>query len=234
MAAGIRQALQDHPKIECRWNTQIESVSRDPVDGYSVHFNPTGADIGFDHVINALWGNRLKIDATLGLHTDRAFLMRRKVASVIISPDLNSILPSATMVLGPYGDVVGYPDGRHYLSWYPTGCIGWSENINLPADWSRPLEPAQADRVFEASIAQLDLRIPGVRATVEKSDGASLNPGVIFSWGKTDVDDPNSELHQRFDVGPQTHWGSYHSVDTGKLSSAPYFALITADRICSV
>jgi hypothetical protein len=37
-------------------------------------------------------------------------------------------------------------------------------------------------------------------------------------------------LHQRHDIGVMSV-GSYHSVDPGKLSMAPYFAEICADRI---
>ena len=54
--------------------------------------------------------------------------------------------------------------------------------------------------------------------------------GVIYARGDTDVDDEASELHERHRVGPFTH-GAYHSVDTGKYTLAPLFALKLADRI---
>ena len=42
--------------------------------------------------------------------------------------------------------------------------------------------------------------------------------------------DPASELHRRFEIGVTTE-GNYHSVDPGKLTMAPYFAEICAERI---
>ena len=59
---------------------------------------------------------------------------------------------------------------------------------------------------------------------------ASVIGGNIFAWGSTDTDDPASELHQRHDLGVVSV-GNYHSVDPGKLTMAPYFAEVCADRI---
>ena len=49
-----------------------------------------------------------------------------------------------------------------------------------------------------------------------------MRGGGIFAWGNKDIDDPRSELHQRFDVGVRA--GRYLTVDTGKLALAPLFA----------
>ena len=46
----------------------------------------------------------------------------------------------------------------------------------------------------------------------------SFSPGE-----KTDIDDVNSELHRRFDIGVHESDG-YYSIDTGKFTSAPFFA----------
>jgi hypothetical protein len=54
--------------------------------------------------------------------------------------------------------------------------------------------------------------------------------GQIFAWGTTDVDDPSSELHCRYEIGVNSY-GRYHSVDTGKYTMAPYFAAETVNRI---
>ena len=58
---------------------------------------------------------------------------------------------------------------------------------------------------------------------------AQISGGVIFAWGDRDIDDPSSELHQRYDIGPKS-WGRYHSVDTGKLTMAPLFGKQVADQ----
>jgi hypothetical protein len=54
--------------------------------------------------------------------------------------------------------------------------------------------------------------------------------GAIFALGETDIDDPESRLHERYKVGI-TSVGNYHSVDTGKYSLAPLLASRVADRI---
>jgi len=54
--------------------------------------------------------------------------------------------------------------------------------------------------------------------------------GVIVAWGSTDIDDQASELHRRHDIGVHSY-GRYHSIDPGKLTMAPYFAKVCADRI---
>ena len=52
---------------------------------------------------------------------------------------------------------------------------------------------------------------------------ALVKGGVIVAWGETDIYDPSSELHRRYEIGV-TSAGRYHSIDPGKLTMAPYFA----------
>jgi hypothetical protein len=58
----------------------------------------------------------------------------------------------------------------------------------------------------------------------------TVRGGVIVAWGHTDIDDPASELHRRYEIGVTSN-GRYHSVDPGKLTMTPYFAGVCADRI---
>ena len=61
-------------------------------------------------------------------------------------------------------------------------------------------------------------------------DGVWVKGGAIVAWGETDIDDPRSELHNRYAIGLHS-WGRYHSIDPGKLTMAPFFAQVCADRI---
>ena len=54
--------------------------------------------------------------------------------------------------------------------------------------------------------------------------------GHIFAWGQTDIDDAKSVLHERHAIGPRS-FGRYHSINTGKLTTAPLFAKQMADQI---
>jgi hypothetical protein len=58
----------------------------------------------------------------------------------------------------------------------------------------------------------------------------TVRGGVIVAWGSTDIYDPESELHRRFEIGMTTR-GCFHSIDPGKLTMAPYFAQICAERL---
>jgi hypothetical protein len=65
---------------------------------------------------------------------------------------------------------------------------------------------------------------------IDELEDVTVKGGVIVAWGATDIYDPASELHRRFEIGV-TSTGGFHSVDPGKLTMAPYFADICATRI---
>jgi hypothetical protein len=58
----------------------------------------------------------------------------------------------------------------------------------------------------------------------------AVDAGSIVAHGHTDVDDRASGLHRRTQVGVHSV-GPYHSVDPGKLTTAPVFALEAAERV---
>src|SRR5262249_36012103 len=53
----------------------------------------------------------------------------------------------------------------------------------------------------------------------------------IVSCVKTDIYDPATSLHRRFELCATTD-GSFNAIDTGKLTMAPYLAEVCAERIC--
>jgi len=59
---------------------------------------------------------------------------------------------------------------------------------------------------------------------------SSVDAGTVVAWGDRDIDRPDSELHERHDIGVHEHDG-YFSIDTGKLTCAPYFAQQLAARL---
>jgi hypothetical protein len=185
----------------------------------------------FDHVVNALWDGRLAVDATAGLKPARAWINRLKYGVSFTWPEGVERPPSATFISGPFGEVVSYPDRLTYLTWYPSCLRGFSTDL-VPPDWlTYPAEPLhgeiardtlQALSQIVPTLAAVDLRgLPDVR----------VKGGVIVAWGETDIYDPQSELHQRYRIGVNSH-GRYHSIDPGKLTMAPHFALECAGRIC--
>ena len=93
----------------------------------------------------------------------------------------------------------------------------------MPESWQDPcngkVAPRAAQDVTARALCEFDRIVPGLGATTIDT----VDAGIITAWGATDIDDPNSGLHQRHEVGPWARDG-WISVDTGKLTTAPLFA----------
>ena len=183
----------------------------------------------FDHVVNALWDGRLALNEALGYRANRPWLHRLKYGVSFRLPEVKPP-PSVTFVLGPFGEVVTYGDGFIYLTWYPECLQAMCADVT-PPDWDTfPPEPLRS-RILTGTFHALSAIVPSLRELdAERLPEASVKGGVIVAWGKTDIYDPASELHRRFEIGV-TSQGRFHSVDPGKLTMAPYFAEICAERI---
>ena len=184
----------------------------------------------FDHVVNALWDGRLGLNETLDFRPSGPGMHRLKYGVSFRLPAGVTPPPSATFVLGPFGEVVTYGDGLIYLTWYPE-CLQAISTDVTPPDWDTyPPEPLRS-RILTGTFRALSAIVPSLRdLDAENLPEASVKGGAIVAWGKTDIYDPASELHRRFEIGV-TSEGSFHSIDPGKLTMAPYFAEICAERI---
>jgi hypothetical protein len=184
----------------------------------------------FDHVVNALWDGRLALNREVGLQAGRPWLHRLKYGVSFRMPANAESPPSATFVLGPFGEVVSYGGGLVYLTWYPEAIRGISQAL-APPDWpTYPPEPVRS-QILAGTLAAIARIVPSLRGLdPETLSEACVKGGVIVAWGDTDIHDPESELHQRYDIGVATK-GRFHSLDPGKLTMAPFFAEECAVRI---
>ena len=230
VAAALRSALAAQPRIRFVPQTDVKAVEeRGGVYTVRTAFDTLRPALRYDHVVNALWDGRLAIDQGMGLAPDRNWLWRYKVGVRIALPDHGPAKESVTFVLGSYGDFVHYEGGAAYASWYPAGLIGRSSDLVPPPAWT---ESARVDAItlvadtFD-SLCRLYPALDWIRRHATRLDPVG---GVIFAWGKTDIDDPDSELHSRYDVGVLSS-GGYHTVNTGKYTLAPALAIDVADRI---
>ena len=182
----------------------------------------------YEHVVNTLWAGRLAIDATVGRPPLRPWLHRFKYG--IRLENFEHSIPSTTIILGPFGDTVQFSNGDVYMSWYPVCMDASSSDMQPP---SRPRQPTEtsARKMFDQTVEALSAICAAVGRLGRAGGVPQVRGATIVTWGNTDIDDPNSELHQRFQVGcfSDRH---YHSVDTGKYTLAPMFASELADRIC--
>ena len=210
-----RKALSVVPR-----NTELLVYSVDAEDEHSE---------AYDHVVNASWAGRLQLDASMGIAPQENWTFRFKYFVRSTLP-LGAHAVSATIVLGPFGDTASYSNGVRYLSWYPTGVVARSNDIEPPDIAATLAEPD--GRALAAAIASgLGRVIPSTLCCGDSlGSGPVVKGGWIFARGSTDIDDPASRFHQRCDVGVHAH-GRYLSIDTGKLTMAPLFAVRAADRI---
>ena len=233
LAGSLTACLMAHPRIEIRLGRNVLGAEH---DGNSVCVASEGREgrsiDTFGQVVNALWDGRLALDATMGFRPDRPWLHRLKYGVNFTMPPDAEPPPSVTFVSGPFGEVVSYPDRMTYLTWYPH-CLRSLSTAVTPPDWpTYPGEPARS-QVLQGTTAALS----GIVTSLAKIDIAglpdvSVKGGVIVAWGETDIYDPASELHRRYEIGV-TSKGRYHSIDPGKLTMAPYFAEECASRIAA-
>jgi glycine/D-amino acid oxidase-like deaminating enzyme len=233
LASLLRARIAAEPLIEVRLGHRVHSVKRDADDCYEVTGSIAGDEWAeaFAQVVNALWGGRIAVDETLGLRPGRPWLHRLKYGVSVRWPRSLPAPPSATVISGPFGEVVSYPDQTTYLTWYPSCLLGYSSEVSPPATWqSRPADPLRSE-VVRGTVDGLARLVPGL-AALGRDDlaDAVVKGGVIVAWGDTDIDDPTSELHNRFAIGVSSDNG-YHTVDPGKLTMAPLFAQRCAERV---
>lgn len=230
LAALVRARVAAEPNLRTLAATEITAVNRAD-DNVTVRFVQAGqaAQARYDHVVNTLWDGRLAIDQTAGIAPPRPWLYRVKHYLRVTSNTPTGHLPSATIILGAFGDIVNY--GRAaYLSWYPAGMRGLSSALRPPA-WPLVLDEVSARAVRQGIFSALAQLVPAVTAFNDDAAAAcEVKAGIIFAWGQTDIDDPASGLHERHAIGPQSY-GRYHTVDTGKLTMAPLYGKMVADRI---
>jgi glycine/D-amino acid oxidase-like deaminating enzyme len=231
LASAVRERIAAEPRIEVRTSHEVVAVDDDGARlGVELGTVDGPATEHFDHVVNALWDGRFAINEKRGLRPRRPWLHRLKYGVSFRLPAGARLPPSATFVSGPFGEVVSYRDGLTYLTWYPVCLQGISSEV-APPEWpTYPAEPLRS-QLLEGTLRAMAEFVPSLRAVdVEMLEDVTVKGGVIVAWGETDIYDPASELHRRFEIGV-TSTGRFHSIDPGKLTMAPYFANLCADRI---
>lgn len=134
-------------------------------------------------------------------------------------------LTSATLVAGPYGDVVQHRDYA-YLSWYPAARLH-HEYLSVPSSAAdQALAQVSDPTVVARQLAALhDLGL--IPDDVEVIEGVG---GFIVGEGPRDISDPDSALHDRVGSGVVQH-GRVFMPRSLKFSSAPTAARRTAEAV---
>jgi hypothetical protein len=184
LAAAVRSRLAADPRITCVLRAQAWMAP----DGNHIAIDYETlnglARQSYDHVVNALWDGRLAVDQTLGLQPERSWLYRVKHYLRVRAPQVASTLPSTTIVLGAFGDVVAYGDGSLYLSWYPAGMRGLVRCV-LRRRGAKVLDERDTSEMRVMILDGLRNIVPGVdRLTPDAVECCTVKAGIIFAWGR--------------------------------------------------
>ncbi len=221
LRAVLAAALHDHPGITSCFGHHVDAVERTGngfrdtgrrADGSS--WVQTG-----DVAANCLWSDRLRVDRTLGVENPATGVFRRKYRVLFERPVGAQLPGSVTMVLGPFGDIVTRLGSELiYTSWYPTCLRGWSDEPAPPES-----SEVDHDRVGREVLTRTRQALADLVPSLADAAAASVRGEIIFAHGRSDIDEPDSTLHERSRIGPRWSDG-FVSIDTGKFTTAPLFA----------
>ena len=223
-------ALESQGGISLRMSTRVSAVQSvgDRRDRWRVCHADGGEE--FDCVVNALWQNRIDIDATVGLDPPAEWSKRYRLALFVhTARPLNT--PSAVLAVGPFGDVKNYNGRDFYLSWYPAGLVHECDNTE-PGEAFTP-SGFVPDAIVAATRRGLDGVLAGAGDILDAAARCKVAGGWVFAQGRGSLASRSSSLHRRDRFGICRH-GSYYSVDTGKYSLAPWLAASLSEEIAGV
>ena len=230
----VAACIYAEPRIELMLGTTVETAEAAPGGGWDVTCsNASGAErLRYPGVVNALWADRLRLDSEIGLHPGRTCLLRYKASVTLDAPDMAGMMnmPSATLIVGPYGDLANHGDGRIYLSWYPVCKLMETRDNNPRPMLERVTREMDRKAIARNTLEALVRYLPSLSQLTPALDRMHVGGGVIAAWGETDIDDPASGLHERHEIGPKRH-GSWVTLDTGKYCTAPLYAQRAADLV---
>ncbi|WP_438855493.1 NAD(P)/FAD-dependent oxidoreductase [Agromyces sp. M3QZ16-3] len=227
-ADRLAAAVAAEPGVTVRAGTTV--VGAEPMrsdDGAWRVRIADGDDEVADVVVNALWNGRLPVDVSAGVDPEPPWTHRFRLC-VFVRTRTGHRIPSALVAVGPFGDVKSYTDRDFYLSWYPEGLVAEGGDLELAA----PPIPvgAEAGAFVQRVRSALGRLVSGIDEVLEDAEDVVVHGGFVFAQGRGALDDPGSDLHRRDRFGIRRR-GSYHSVDTGKYSTAPWSARMLAEEI---
>lgn len=255
MADILCQAIDNDPKINFIRNTTVISAHRLTSGDMKIGLCCDGNEYKSTYpcVTNCLWDDKLRVDKTADVTDEGPWLLRYKATiNISLQSPSDVFIPSATGILGPYGDVVNHNSNSYYISWYPLCKLAQSMdedgrdlyNLVHKEPLSRFVKMVKSThpsigkllasfthrKFVRKNIQEMSAYIPSLASILQSKRKFTLGGGVILARGNTDIEDPGSYLHQRSKIGPIAH-GSYVTIDTGKYCTAPLFALEAADMI---
>lgn len=235
LAPVIRAALADEKQIDWWSSTRVEQISSNNIASWKLSGldgEPVAAGT-YGIVINAAWSDLVRLDAQVGVAPPEEWSYRYKLSNRVHRNVNPKDLMSVTAVLGAFGDLVNFgEDGGIFVSWYPHGRLLMTHSSEFP-DWNGSEYEIVRAAAYEQSRIAWEEVSPQFRALQIANDPADMRGGVILASGRLDVDDAQSTLHSRIQVGIKRS-GTYLSVNTGKYTLAPLMAHRVVSQVTSM
>lgn len=207
LAASMVEAASRERLVEIRTGHRVLAANRSG-GGFELDLD-TDAGAGTiraETVINCAWEGRPMLDnMILEDRWEGSFRIKHHV--VLRGGELAG-LRSSTLVQGPFGDVVIWPNDDVYVSWYPDARTHFGD---------RPDRTLEGDRGVAETV---HAAMRGLFPALAGFELVSSAPCYILARGRTDIDDPSSGLHQR--GGAEfVESGGWWSIRSSKLTTAP-------------
>lgn len=218
LRAIISDRIDRDPGIEVLLGSEVRRVVTSDTDArVDVRRDSSVSSLHSRIVIDCRWENQgAGIDGRRRI--DRNIRVKAAVRLRTDSP-----VPTATLVAGPYGDLVQHRDYA-YVSWYPEARLHheFAPEPSTSAERALPLVASQA--VIDAQVNALR-GFGWLLGDVEVVDGVG---GFILGAGAHDISHPASLLHDR-DASGLERFGTVLMPRSLKFSSGPAAARCAAE-----
>ena len=205
-------------------NQFIASVKKTP-SGFMVETQLEDGNIGqfeSDEIFNCLWTGRIDIDKQMGMKVEKGINLRFKYIITTKVPSSTQELSSFTVIQGPYGDYVNYPQRKESnFCWYPSSMTGMIVDQKVPQSWEEASDGNISETLRQTLINENFIHFQRLIPTLSDFKVRTVRGCVIMGKGQQDIHDPKSKLHERSDF-PITHDDGYYSISTAKYTSAPH------------
>ncbi len=189
-----------------------------------------------NHVLNASWASRRKLDVSIARHLgldelESATYRLRYISTVNLTGEL-ATLPSLITVHGPFFSFTNCRDGTGMMMYEP---VSTANSVNtIPKEWM-PAISGNLPQSEQAHLAKLiSDGISQFMPPLKDVETINIAAGIVYHAGDcADIYDPKSVVHHRLGTGVKAIADNWLSIDSGKLSWIPKYARQVVERSIS-
>jgi hypothetical protein len=180
----------------------------------------------FDAVMNCAWDGLPELDRRSEFGS-AGYCLRAK-AGFIANVEAGMPDRPITFCFGPFGDIVPLDKDLAYISWYPSCLMGFTTDLAPGSGWFSSLQSRfDFGGAYEKAVYAFESLCRGLRLSRHYE---KVLAGAILAMGSTDIDNRESKLHKRTQIGIRRR-DALFSVNPGKLTMTPRLAIELAEQL---